>query len=67
MPGKKLIFELQKAYQILFEKNETNFADRVALLAQDETFKNNPLIHDVIEFVQNPSKYNILQPAEEGK
>ena len=60
-----LIFELQKAYKILFEKNDLKFAERVALLALDDSFKNNPLVQDVIEFVQHPSKYNILQPKED--
>lgn len=63
----KLIFELQKAYQILFEKSEKTFADKIEILAQDEAFKNNALVQDVIEFVKNPSKYNILQPEEENK
>ena len=57
-----LIFQLQKAYKILFDKGDMKFAERVTALASDETFKNNPLVQDVIEFVQNPSKYNILQP-----
>ncbi len=61
-----LIFELQKAYKILFEKNDMNFAEKVAMLASDETFKNNQLVQDVVEFVQKPSKYNILQPKEEA-
>ena len=60
-----LIFELQKAYKILFEKNDLKFAERVALLTLDDSFKNNPLVQDVIEFVQHPSKYNILQPKED--
>ena len=58
----KLIFGLQKAYEELFNANDKNFADRVAALAENENYKNNPLVQDVIKFVQNPSKYNILQP-----
>ena len=42
------------------------FAERVAMLTSDETFKNNQLVQDVIEFVQKPSKYNILQPKEDA-
>ena len=57
-----LIFELQKAYKILFEKDGLPFADHVSKLAADDALKNNPLVQDVIEFVQHPSKYNILQP-----
>ena len=58
----KLIFGLQKAYDELFAANDKNFADRVAALAENEAYKENPLVQDVIKFVQNPSKYNILQP-----
>ena len=58
----KLIFGLQKAYDDLFKANDKNFADRVAALAENEAYKDNPLVQDVIKFVQNPSKYNILQP-----
>ena len=58
----KLIFGLQKAYDELFTAGDKNFADRVAALAENEAYKDNPLVQDVIKFVQNPSKYNILQP-----
>lgn len=58
----KLIFGLQKAYDDLFKSNDKNFADRVVALAENESYKDNPLVQDVIKFVQNPSKYNILQP-----
>ena len=58
----KLIFGLQKAYDELFTAGDKNFADRVAALAENESYKDNPLVQDVIKFVQNPSKYNILQP-----
>ena len=58
----KLIFGLQKAYDELFTASDKNFADRVAALAENEAYKDNPLVQDVIKFVQNPSKYNILQP-----
>jgi UDP-N-acetylglucosamine acyltransferase len=58
----KLIFNLQKAYEDLFLPSEKNFAERVAALAENEAYKDNPLVQDVIRFVQNPSKYNILQP-----
>ena len=59
----KLIFGLQKAYEDLFTNHlDKNFADRVADLTNNEAYKDNPLVQDVIRFIQNPSKYNILQP-----
>lgn len=59
-----LIFELQKAYKELFAKDDRKFAEKVEMLANNQAYKNNPLIQDVIAFVQKPSKYNILQPKE---
>lgn len=60
----KLIFNLQKAYQDLFFNKEKSFAERVEDLSKAEEYKDNPLVQDVIRFVQNPSKYNILQPTQ---
>lgn len=59
---KELIFGLQKAYKILFEKEDGHFADRIAKIASDAQMMKNPLVAEVIEFVQHPSKNNILQP-----
>ena len=58
----KLIFGLQKAYKELFENKEIAFADRVKALTENEAYKDNPLVQDVIDFIQKPSKYNIMQP-----
>lgn len=57
-----LIMGLQKAYQDLFFSSEGNFGERVERIASAEEYKDNPLVQDVIKFVQNPSKNNILQP-----
>lgn len=59
---KQTIFELQKAYKDLFNKETGSFADRVAKLASNKDLMKNPLVAEVVEFVQNPSKNNILQP-----
>lgn len=59
---KKDIFGLQHAYKILFNKEDGSFVERIARIAADEKMMKNPLIADVIRFVQNPSKNNILQP-----
>ncbi len=59
---KDKIFGLQKAYKALFNKEDGTFADRIAKVAADETLMANELVAEVVEFVQNPSKNNILQP-----
>lgn len=60
---KPVIFGLQKAYKFLFDKNaETTFAERIEQLSADSTVNGNPLVVKLIDFVQNPSKNNILQP-----
>ncbi len=57
-----LIMGLQKAYQDLFFSSEGNFKERIQRIASSEEYQGNPLVQDVIKFVQNPSKNNILQP-----
>ena len=54
--------QTKKAYEDLFLPSDKNFAERVSALAENPAYKDNPLVQDVIRFVQNPSKYNILQP-----
>ncbi len=63
---KPQVMELQKAYKFLFDKKSSDmtFADRVAHMAQNTEMTANPLIVKLIDFVQNPSKNNILQPAD---
>lgn len=56
------IFGLQKAYKELFNKEQGSFADRIAAIAADAEQMKNPLVAEVIRFVSNPSKNNILQP-----
>ena len=57
------IFTLQQAYKVLFNKRDTRlFAERLAEVEQNETYRNNPLVQKVVSFVKNPSKNNILQP-----
>jgi UDP-N-acetylglucosamine acyltransferase len=61
--AKEDIMTLQKAYKILFNKEDTKlFADRIAELEQNGVYMNNPFVQKVIQFVKNPSKNNILQP-----
>lgn len=56
------VFGLQKAYKLLFNAQNGLFSERIVQLENAEEFKDNPLVQDVIEFVKNPSKNNILQP-----
>lgn len=56
------IFDLQKAYKELFDKEGGSFAERIERIANNAEQMKNPLIATVIRFVQNPSKNNILQP-----
>ncbi len=59
---KETIFELQKAYKFLFDKqSELTFAERIEKLADDTELNGNPLVFKMIDFVQHPSKNNIMQ------
>ena len=59
---KNVIFELQKAYKHLFNKeSELTFAQRIDSLAKDEALIQNPYVLKLLNFVQNPSKNNIMQ------
>lgn len=60
----QLIFGLQKAYKELFLTPDKSFNERVELVENNEAYRNNPLVQDIITFVKNPSKYNILQPEK---
>lgn len=61
---KKTIFEIQKAYKMLFNKEDGTFAERIQKLATSEQFKDIEQVQDIIRFVQNPSKNMILQPEK---
>ena len=61
---KPIIFQLQKVYKMLFDKTEGTFAERIEKVSAMTEFKDNPLAQEIITFVQNPSKNNILQPIE---
>ena len=61
---KEQIFSLQKAYKILFNKEDGHFADRIAALENNIELMRNPLVQEVVAFVKNPSKNNILQPED---
>lgn len=59
---KEIIFELQKAYKFLFDKqSELTFAERIEKLADNTELNGNPLVMKLIDFVQHPSKNNIMQ------
>ena len=59
---KEMIFELQKAYKFLFDKqSELTFAERIEKLADNTELNGNPLVMKLIDFVQHPSKNNIMQ------
>ena len=59
---KPVIFELQKAYKHLFNKeSELTFAQRIEELGKDETLMKNPFVTKLFNFVTNPSKNNIMQ------
>lgn len=59
---KEQIFGLQHAYKILFNKEDGSFVERVQKVLQEDQLMGNPLVKEVIHFIQNPSKNNILQP-----
>ena len=59
---KENIMMMQQAYKALFNKENGTFTERIALVEQNETWMQNPLIKAQLEFVKNPSKNNILQP-----
>lgn len=56
------VFGLQKAYKFLFNSENGLFADRIQQVENNPEFAGNPLVQEVIQFVKNPSKNNILQP-----
>lgn len=59
---KPTILGLQQAYKMLFNKEDGTFQERIQKVAGDMVMMANPLVSEVIKFVQNPSKNNILQP-----
>lgn len=59
---KETIVGLQQAYKILFNKDDGTFADRVQKLISNTEIMKNPLVATVADFVQHPSKNQILQP-----
>ena len=60
--AKEEILTLQQAYKALFNKEDGTFSERIQKVAGDMVMMANPLVAEVIKFVQNPSKNNILQP-----
>ena len=59
---KEMIFELQKAYKFLFDKqSDLTFAERIEKLTDNTELNGNPLVMKLIDFVQHPSKNNIMQ------
>lgn len=59
---KEMIFELQKAYKFLFDKqSDLTFAERIKKLDNNTELNGNPLVMKLIDFVQHPSKNNIMQ------
>ena len=63
--SKEDIFVLQKAYKALFTKKEgTTFVERIQQVEEDSTLGKNIYVQDILNFVKNPSKNNILQAEE---
>ena len=61
--SKEEIMALQKAYKILFNReDDCLFAERLIELEENTELNQNALVKSVIEFVKHPSKNNILQP-----
>ena len=58
----KMIMQMQKAYKELFGNKEIPLLERVQSVAENEAYKNNPMIQEIITFMQHPSRNNILQP-----
>lgn len=59
---KEEIQVLQKAYKMLFDKDEGTFLERIERVANHPDFLKNELVQQVVAFVRNPSQNNILQP-----
>lgn len=56
------ILTLQQAYKALFNKEEGTFAERLQQLQENPSLSQNALVAKLIDFVQHPSRNNILQP-----
>lgn len=56
------IFQIQQAYKSLFNKEDGTFVDRIVKIESDNTLMANKLVEQMIDFVKNPSKNNVLQP-----
>lgn len=56
------ILALQQAYKLLFNKEDGTFAERIQKLAAETSLMQNHLVSTLLEFVQHPSRNNILQP-----
>ena len=57
-----VILNLQQAYKDLFENKDEEFAVKLARVEANAAYKDNALVQDVIRFLKNPSRNNILQP-----
>lgn len=60
--AKEEIVVLQKAYKMLFDKENGTFSDRIQKVSETQDFSQNTLVQKVLSFVREPSKNNILQP-----
>lgn len=61
--SKEVIMSLQKSYKTLFNKEDSRpFSERVQALTQEEIYQTNAQLRDIVDFILNPSKNNILQP-----
>lgn len=61
--AKEDVMTLQKAYKMLFDKENGTFSERIDRVASVQAFAENNLVQKVLEFVRHPSKNNILQPG----
>lgn len=59
---KEEIFQLQQAYKTLFNKEERTFVERMTAIEAQPEWMANKLVANLIEFVKNPSRNNIMQP-----
>ncbi len=55
------IFTVQKAFKLLFDNANGTFAERIAAVAENTELMQNDIVAMQVDFLQNPSKNNILQ------
>jgi len=59
---KEKIFELQKAYKLLFDKEAGGLPERIAAIEAEAVLAANPLVQKVLIFAKGESKNGLLQP-----